>query len=41
MQTGILCNRKPITVRRTEELVKAAQLMREKHIGYLAGWGRN
>ena len=35
MQTGKLCNRKPITVRRNDELVKAAQLMREKHIGYL------
>ena len=35
MNTGQLCNRNPITVRRTDELIKAAQLMREKHIGYL------
>ncbi len=35
MNTGQLCNRKPITVRKSDELVKAAQLMREKHIGYL------
>ena len=35
MQSGQLCNRKPITVRRTDELIRAAQLMREKHIGYL------
>jgi CBS domain-containing protein len=35
MNTGQLCNRNPITVRRSDELIKAAQLMREKHIGYL------
>ena len=35
MNIGQLCNRNPITVRRSEELIKAAQLMREKHIGYL------
>ncbi len=35
MNTGQLCNRNPITVRRTDELIRAAQLMREKHIGYL------
>ena len=35
MNTGQLCNRNPITVRKSDELVKAAQLMREKHIGYL------
>jgi CBS domain-containing protein len=34
-QPGQLCNRNPITVRRSDELIKAAQLMREKHIGYL------
>jgi CBS domain-containing protein len=27
--------RNPVTVRRSDELIKAAQLMREKHIGYL------
>ena len=35
MNIGQLCIRNPITVRRSDELVKAAQLMREKHIGYL------
>jgi CBS domain-containing protein len=35
MNVGQLCNRKPITVRRSDELIKAAYLMREKHIGYL------
>jgi len=33
MNIGELCIRNPITVRRSDELVKAAQLMREKHIG--------
>src|SRR3974377_774348 len=35
MNVGQLCNRNPITVRRSDELIRAAQLMREKHIGYL------
>jgi CBS domain-containing protein len=35
MNAGQLCNRNPITVRRSDELLRAAQLMREKHIGYL------
>ncbi len=35
MNTGQLCNRNPVTVRRSDELIRAAQLMREKHIGYL------
>jgi CBS domain-containing protein len=35
MNVGQLCNRNPITVRRSDELVRAAQLMREQHIGYL------
>jgi len=35
MNIGQLCNRNPIAVRRLDELLKAAQLMREKHIGYL------
>jgi CBS domain-containing protein len=35
MNVGQLCNRNPITVRRSDELLRAAQLMREKHIGYL------
>jgi CBS domain-containing protein len=30
-----ICHKSPVTVRRFDELVKAAQLMREKHIGYL------
>ena len=33
MNTGQLCNRNPITVRRSDDLIRAAQLMREKHIG--------
>ena len=35
MNTGKLCRTSAVTVERGEELVKAAQLMREKHIGYL------
>ena len=35
MDTGQLCSRKPITVRRSDDLIRAAQVMREKHIGYL------
>ena len=35
MDTGQLCSRKPITVHRSDDLTCAAQLMREKHIGYL------
>jgi CBS domain-containing protein len=35
MNVGQLCNTNPITVRRVDELIQAAQLMREKHIGYL------
>ena len=35
MDAGQLCNTNPITVRRSDELIRAAQLMREKHIGYL------
>jgi CBS domain-containing protein len=35
MNIKALCHRNPITVRGSDELVKAAQLMREKHIGYL------
>jgi CBS domain-containing protein len=35
MDTGQLCSRTPITVRRSDDLIRAAQLMREKHIGYL------
>src|ERR1700751_2178069 len=30
-----ICRKNPVTVRRSDELIKAAQLMREKHIGYL------
>lgn len=35
MNIGQLCNRNPNTVRRADELIKAAQLMRAQHIGYL------
>jgi CBS domain-containing protein len=30
-----ICQMNPVTVRQSDELIKAAQLMREKHIGYL------
>lgn len=35
MKVGDICSRNVITVRETEELTAAAQLMRQKHIGYL------
>ena len=35
MNVSNICSRNAITVRRSDELVKAAQLMREKHIGFL------
>ncbi|MBS0579268.1 MAG: CBS domain-containing protein [Proteobacteria bacterium] len=35
MHIGTVCHKPPVTVRRFEELVRAAQLMREKHVGYL------
>ena len=35
VNVGQICNRNPITVRRTDELIRLAQLMREKHLGYL------
>jgi CBS domain-containing protein len=35
MKVGELCVRNPVTVHRSDELIRAAQLMREKHIGYL------
>jgi CBS domain-containing protein len=35
MNIGQLCNRNPITVGRSAELIEAAQLMRANHIGYL------
>jgi CBS domain-containing protein len=35
MNTGKLCRGSAVTVGRADELVEAAQLMREKHIGYL------
>ena len=34
MHVSNICSRNAITVRRSDELVKAAQLMREKHIGF-------
>jgi CBS domain-containing protein len=30
-----ICQKNPVTVRRSDELIRAAQLMRERHIGYL------
>ena len=35
MNVGNICRRHAVTVRPFEELTKAAQLMREKHVGYL------
>jgi CBS domain-containing protein len=35
MNVGTICRRNVVTVRRFDELIKAAQLMREKHVGYL------
>jgi predicted transcriptional regulator len=35
MNVSDICRRNVITVRRFDELIKAAQLMREKHVGYL------
>lgn len=35
MDIGKICNRNVVTVREADELTRAAQLMREKHIGYL------
>ncbi|HYB32157.1 MAG TPA: CBS domain-containing protein [Steroidobacteraceae bacterium] len=35
MNIGGLCHRNAVTVGRFDELIKAAQLMRERHIGYL------
>jgi CBS domain-containing protein len=35
MQVGTLCQRLVFTVRRSDEVTWAAQLMRDKHVGYL------
>jgi CBS domain-containing protein len=35
MNVSNICSRNAITVRRSDELVKAAQLMREEHVGFL------
>jgi CBS domain-containing protein len=35
MDIGTICKRNVVTVREADELVMAAKLMREKHIGYL------
>ena len=35
MNVAQLCNRKVVTVRRSDAVVAAARLMREKHVGYL------
>lgn len=35
MQVGDLCQRLVFTIRRSDEVSRAAQLMREKHVGYL------
>ncbi len=35
MDVGSICQRLVVTVSRSDEVVQAAQLMREKHVGYL------
>ncbi len=35
MNAGTLCQRLFVTVRPTDEILQAAQLMRQKHVGYL------
>jgi CBS domain-containing protein len=35
MEIGTICQRLVFTVRRCDEVTRAAQLMREKHVGYL------
>src|SRR5215831_10612920 len=36
MEVGTICQRLVFTIRRFDEVTRAAQLMREKHVGYLA-----
>lgn len=35
MNAGTMCQRLVITIRRSDEVTRAAQLMRDKHVGYL------
>jgi len=35
MEVGTICQRLVFTIRRFDEVTRAAQLMREKHVGYL------
>jgi CBS domain-containing protein len=35
MEVGTICQRLVFTIRRSDEVSRAAQLMREKHVGYL------
>ena len=35
MNVGTVCRRDPLTLRRPDAVIKAAQLMRERHVGYL------
>ena len=35
MNAGTICQRPPIMIGRADEVTRAAQLMRDKHIGYL------
>ena len=35
MNVGDLCQKNPVTVRPFEDLIAVAQLMREKHVGYV------
>ena len=35
MNVGGICNRSPVTIRKAEGLDRAAELMRDQHVGYL------
>jgi CBS domain-containing protein len=35
MNVGAICQRVPFTIRQSDDVISAAQLMRRKHIGYL------
>lgn len=35
VEVAALCHRDSLTVRRSDAVIKAAQLMRERHVGYL------
>ena len=35
MNAGTICQRLVVTIRRSDEVIQAAELMRDKHVGYL------